>query len=386
MKKNKVNGFLFNIEKKLYTNLYSNFLIGFEFEFILEHSIFETKESKIKEFIKNIKPVLKNNKIFFSDNFYEIHNGNSSYKLTYDFSIKHDKRYFVPLELITPVMSLSEGIEILKIILDFFNKNKLITNKTTGFHVNLSFKNPEDNKNIDPLKLIFLSNDEYKINFWKRYDKVKKEIFFTTLVDPNLSVIKKILEEKFNNSKNIPEFKQIVLEYPEKILKILNNFKIMNKIIWLEKKQTINLSKLFNNNYVEFRLLGGENYHKRYDEIINEINYFVKLICKSTKKNYDKICIKKICKILNNIFFKNENLIKNEKIKYLIKKYDYIFSNNELMKYYVMKIILEFEKNNYNEVEENLLKLLSERIFVDKNLKETTKIFFKKLFEEIKIS
>lgn len=362
--------------------LKENLLIGFEFEFVLPYTVFETEKKKIDAFVQKLRSSLKNDEVFYTNNSYDMHR-EKFYKLTCDLSIRYNNGLYVPLELITPIFKLNSGLCKLKDILEFLKKENVITNETTGLHVNLSFENPEYNKKIDPLKLIFLSKDEYKIEkFWKRNEKRKKEQYFTTLVDPNLMVLKKILKEKIDSNAFF-NHKKLIKNYPKEILKLLNNFKVADKAVWLNKKQSVNLDKLFKNNYVEFRLIGGKDYHLKHDMIFKEINYFIDLILKSTDQKNNKECIKKMCRILNGLLFKNNNVIENKKTRELFDKYDYIFSNNEIAKYSTVKLIQELEKNNSEEIEKNLEKLLTKKFVNFRDFENTIKIFYLKLIKEL---
>ena len=81
-------------------------------------------------------------------------NGNKDYSrwfFVHDGSIKPPYGYH-PFELVSPVMTLNDGIEKIKTVFKYLIDSQAITNESTGFHVNLSFADPSNLQKIDVLK------------------------------------------------------------------------------------------------------------------------------------------------------------------------------------------------------------------------------------------
>jgi hypothetical protein len=163
--------------------------------------------------------------------------------ITYDTSIQVKDGYFGH-ELVSPVFPLYEGIDILQNVFKWMKNNRSITNHTTGFHVNLSFKNKELNTKIDLLKLILFLDEE------------------------------RILRQ-FKRSKNsFCQGHQGVLRYYA-YTGVYKTEKDLRDGLIIEKEMFVNLAKFKKKKYLEFRGMGNRNYHLRVDEIVENIFHFV---------------------------------------------------------------------------------------------------------------
>jgi len=154
------------------------------------------------------------------------------FTLDYDWSIDVDFDNQHPYEIITPVWPKTTSVLNLMKILEWIEDSGGTTNKTTSLHVNIDV--PLMNK-IDPISLVELVK-EYK---WLRKFKRINNIFCLP------------------NYKNLPD-----IDLEEKFLAI--SFRNFPK-------------------YLEFRMIGGKDYHLRNLDIIDAINAFVEAILKSRR-------------------------------------------------------------------------------------------------------
>jgi hypothetical protein len=154
----------------------------------------------------------------------------AKYKFTldYDYTIDADFILQKPHELITPIWSYKPSIKRLFKIFDWIEDSGGTTNKSTGLHVNISTTHM--NK-IDILVLIRLVEEKKWLKLFKRS----------------------------RNKYCQPHSCYLNMGYHD--------------IDYEERNMAINLQHL--DTYLEFRIIGGENYHLRKNDIKNAIDHFV---------------------------------------------------------------------------------------------------------------
>jgi hypothetical protein len=222
-------------------------LAGFEFEFL---SLFEDYEIE-----KDLRIIL----------------GRSISKqctVTTDASIKRDKQTkysdgWSGWELITPPLPEDEALDVLSKIQNYLISTGIVTNKSCGFHVNISNENMNS---FDPMTLISLV-DEYKFaKTYKREDNPYcvpwsyyfEEIWKRIKRDTKLK-LDKIQTFRYNahslvdsTSKGEYVDDNLELKYASNVTKFFD-----------EKYLTTNVSKLTTKcPYIEFRMMGGTDYHQ----------------------------------------------------------------------------------------------------------------------------
>ena len=200
--------------------------IGFEFEFIANGDTapsFEAIQNQLK--------------FYFDDNFI-IDEGADSSK---HFIIKKDRSVKIsysveketPVEISTSPMNLKESLIWSEKFFEFLKNNDYYTNETCGLHVNVSLHNT-DITNINPYTLLSMLDEVSQLHKWNR--------------DSN-------------------KYCKSLLQY-EKIHLADNYIKLIDSINVQEEKDikyhAINFLKL-ESNYLEFRYMGGENYHLKND-------------------------------------------------------------------------------------------------------------------------
>lgn len=194
-----------------------------------------------------------------------------------DFSLLRDRddidisfRYpnYKDVEIITPPYSEKQAIKNLKKIFMWMQVMDFKTIHTTALHVNISFKSRKLNYKIDPLSLMLNLEEESLLRKYGRYNNV-----YATKHKPRIF-------ENFDRCKAKGMSDLASLRYCRKWIP-KDDCYIVEKDVE-SKCTTVNFGKLKKKfPYLEFRLIGGQNYHKRIDEIIEDIEYFKYTMSKS---------------------------------------------------------------------------------------------------------
>ena len=158
-------------------------------------------------------------------------------------------------ELVSPPMSLKQVLSYIERLFDYVdNSFYLSTTEATGFHVSMSYKSNDFTRdNIDPLKVLILIGEK---NILEEFERTNN-----TFTASLLERLKKLVlddKELFLHNQSIQDFQNTLYE-------------LSTHYVPKEKQSSINFSKLHNQGYVEFRMIGGEGYHTRFDQIKNFI-------------------------------------------------------------------------------------------------------------------
>lgn len=185
------------------------------------------------------------------------------------------------VEIVTPIVPLKELLNIIEKTFDWIDENGF-TDRSCGFHVHMSMD--KSKYELDPLKLL-LFVEEGKIyeyfeeRLFNNYCKSIENVHFSNLEMPfNPEDLKKIAKK-------------------EKIEKEMNT----------EKYAGVHLIEL-EQNHVEFRYMGGKNYHTKFKEVRNVIVNYAYWLSVSCDPDFKK----------------NEYLTK---LSRLSNKYNYLFLN-----------------------------------------------------------
>ena len=166
------------------------------------------------------------------------------------------------VEIVTPVWTLKNGLKAIDKLFTLMELMNAQTNASCGLHINLGFSQKSETKKIDEAKLVLLVDEQ---KWLKTFKRTRNEF-----VEP----MKKGLRLKKNDSQD----------------KVFT--KLKNKIILKDKYDSINMSRLNikkGTGWIEFRIVGGKNYHKRLREVKTVILHFAESLQASTntvdKKN-----------------------------------------------------------------------------------------------------
>lgn len=184
------------------------------------------------------------------------------FNLTWDSSVKPDdgKEDDKGVELVSPVFD--DYQEFQDAIDDAFSMIRRIgyTNNTSGFHVNIGPK--YKSMTIDVLKLSLLVGDEYVARMFGRE------------MNSYAETVQRHMKQNLHNLDLDPTSSWS--EVLQSVEKILGDD---------EKYKAVNVGKLKNQGYLEFRITGGENYHSHLDRIINTVLRYVYVLTVAANPN-----------------------------------------------------------------------------------------------------
>lgn len=182
------------------------------------------------------------------------------------------------MEIKSPILSLKDFVDICPKVFDWIDDMTGYTDGSCGFHIHMSLRNvPDLSKNLDLVKLMMFTDEGYIYNlFPERIDNQYTESMKRKLKSENISNedMKKFIDTKKLNTK-IAE----------------SHYNAINWEGLSDDKQ-----------HIEFRYMGGLNYHKKWREIktiVAQYAYNLDLACNpnSHKKEY----IKKIQRMINKL-------------------------------------------------------------------------------------
>lgn len=253
--------------------------IGFEFEFLtkLEDKTivkslgkFLNKKIIIPEEVTKLNTIAIPNHSAFNPT-------DKEFKLERDFS-----GGLTMFEMITGPLEYLEAKEILEKFLTWLSKNGY-TNKKTSIHINLSFKNP---------KTLNLKNTIQNLNRIKMCLDFDEEFVY----------------QRFPNRRNNVYARTIKTFYPTFDYILPTNIHPNNFLTPATKYFGVNFLKQ-EKNYLEFRYLGGEGYEKKFKEILECSQHFIKslynvlndpFLSEKNIKEFEKI-VKPICDISESV-------------------------------------------------------------------------------------
>ena len=171
------------------------------------------------------------------------------WQLTTDTSVVAKHTRHSGHELITPPMPYETALQKLGLVLDFLQYHECRTNNTCGLHVNISFGNTKFNAKMDPLKLVLLMKEG---KYAKDFQRSKNEYCQSIKVDM----------DRWYLSHDIP-----LTTWKQKA-EFLNT-KLKDRCI---KYRTVNLTKWYEHQYMEFRYMGNTGYEFKFKEIKRHIS------------------------------------------------------------------------------------------------------------------
>lgn len=182
-------------------------------------------------------------------------------------------------ELISPILTMKEFLHFTPIIFDFINDYGATTNDC-GLHINMSINGVDNIKDtLDPVKLILFTDE---------------------------GLIWKYFSEKSRSRNAASMLKGLKKGYVDRNLlrNLMNVKKLDNKIVDSGHYMGINLENLNRGEHgrVEFRYMGGNVYHKKWDKIKQLVaNYAFALSVGVDPEYKKKEYIHKLSRIMNKV-------------------------------------------------------------------------------------
>ena len=173
------------------------------------------------------------------------------------------------IEIVSPPDPVEDSLGDLRQMFRWMTKHDVITNSTTGLHLNLSI--PDIKEKLDPLKLILFMGEGHVLSSYGRKLNTYAKEHGADLIDT------------IKNTGKLPNDAAGLKRYATHALQDV-------------KYRTVNLSKL-KDGYLEFRTAGNENYHKKFDQVAGDVGRFLtvlELACDpdAEKQEYAKKLVK----------------------------------------------------------------------------------------------
>lgn len=212
--------------------------MGFEAEMILPESEYGGNEIVAnREFNRDLNKMLGS--------------VSSSWELHYDGSIKPDAH--APgwgTELVSTPAQINKSLHYMQQTFALMSEKAILTNHTTGLHVGVSIQNQLMSE-VNKLKLLMLLDEAFVSDAFDRT--------FNSYTQSHVELLKKQIQKAQQTQRNWIQ-SRVMQDLIQEI----------NKRIDLKKHRTVNFSKL-SQGYLEFRIMGNEDYHKNFDMV----RYFV---------------------------------------------------------------------------------------------------------------
>lgn len=210
--------------------------------------------------------------------------GDTFWKAEFDASISIEGG----IEMISPPMPLPEWVNICPKVFNWI-KTKGETSETTGFHVHLGLAGVDDLEDVmDPVKLVLLTEEGY---IWKFFEGREANEYCSSTKD--------MLKNDVGKDRDMR-------------MKDVFDHKKMKDKIKKEHFSSINFEG-WNKGHVEFRHMGGEEYHLKWDQVRGSVARFAHAVSCACDPEYKKEeYYKKLAKMANELdAFKWSHIINN---------------------------------------------------------------------------
>jgi len=174
----------------------------------------------------------------------------NNYTITSDEKARNSKKWIIKpdgslgiagVEIVTPVLSITEFIKVCPKMFEFIDKYGIIDNDC-GFHISMSIKNVKNlGEQLDIVKLSLFTDEGYIYKYFdmRKYNEYARSAHSTVRTNMGSSDFKEYVKTK-----------KMEIDYSD------------------SHNMAINIEHLYTNNeYIEFRYLGGKDYHRKWNRI-----------------------------------------------------------------------------------------------------------------------
>lgn len=215
-----------------------------------------------------------------------------------DCSVNTGKRYNG--ELVTPAWTMAQANRHLPRILRTMKKYNVKTDNTCGLHINMSFRKGVYNRAIDPLSLILMIDD---IKWLKKFKRMTNTYCMTPKVELS-DCLRKEARRRNITVTHLKEYlyQRVMMEYADsEEFMDFGEEQYIDDSHFFDKYFSVNLFKLAHKKpYVEFRFVGGWNYHKKVDDVLAAVEHISDTMDKSiTERKYEAVKTRYIRKMLS---------------------------------------------------------------------------------------
>lgn len=188
-------------------------------------------------------------------------------------------------EIISPVYDTPDQmLKEMKSLFDYFNKNNVETNDSTGLHVTMSWTAEQERQYPlgHKLKMALLLGDQYLL---KQFDRENN-----SYTQSQLSAIKQYAS---NLTKDLADAKSL-----EKLEDLLS------RGVSGDKYRTIHFKHDTNdvgNQLIEFRIAGGEDYHTQFNKVVKSVIRYATIMQAGYTDAYHKDYVQALLRLVNSI-------------------------------------------------------------------------------------
>lgn len=239
------------------------FVIGFELEFV---SVYD--RGTIQSLLKVEFPKYKN-----------------KIKVVEDVTIASSAKMPHRHEVITPPLPQEEALQLLADMYNFLNNNHCAANKTTGFHVNVSFAEKSLNKWLNPLHVVDITPYNDILQRWGRTENryCRSFDFYFNYIKKRVKMIYKPQKWTDHYAMNHYTHEEVQRASEIRFISMISDcseeqgdtYTMKAYDVWdvgQGKHVCMNLHYLKQRGYIEFRMIGGPDYLTKYDHVMEDIN------------------------------------------------------------------------------------------------------------------
>lgn len=186
------------------------------------------------------------------------------------------------MEIVSPIMSLNDAINVLPKIFEFISNNGE-TNQSTGLHVNISYKGFNLTK-LDTFKMMMFMEEGYIYEHFPERIVSEYLVFLYRNIAGNANINSDKL--KSFNKRDIAKANDIIKKSRDNLLTWLQP--APNKLRGINTMSQRGDGNNKKSSRIEFRYLGGSNYENKLDKVKHQILNYAYLIKLGMDKNYKK--------------------------------------------------------------------------------------------------
>jgi hypothetical protein len=175
-----------------------------------------------------------------------------NYQLTQDGTIVPDHRgEGEGQELISPPLSVAAALDDLQKIFEWISTHRHYTNDSCGLHIGVSYGGDDRIKRINRIKLLMLLGEEYLLELFDRQ--------LNSYTQSHVLRLKKKISDSIKKGQDWTKHRRFA-----------QLLQAIERRIDLSKYSTINFGKL-SKGYLEFRIMGNEDYHMKFEQVRNTL-------------------------------------------------------------------------------------------------------------------
>jgi len=255
------------------------FVIGFEIEIISVYNRDQLRHLLKKEFPKYAKKI----------------------QIVEDVTIGTSAKMKERHEIITPPLPQDEALVLLSNMFVFLNNNQCAANKTTGFHVNVSFAEKSLNKWLNPLHVVDHLDYNSILKKWGRetnrycrsldyyFDIIRKRVklVYKPKKWTDHYAMMQYLPDEVQRASEI-RFIAMISDCSEELADTYTSKAYDVWDVGQGKHICVNLHYLKQRGYIEYRMIGGPEYLTSYDSVVEDINTILKSMQHALKRSMEE--------------------------------------------------------------------------------------------------